>query len=295
MRAEADRLPGSVVSWIVSRSGTRDRSVLQQEDVLEIKGKAAIVTGASSDEGIGSECAKILASRGCNVVVNYATSKVGAERVVAACKAAGADAIAAQGDVSKDADCKRLVQAAVDRWGRLDVLINNAATTRPIPHRRMDLLDGDEFMRVYSVNLIGNYQMCRAAAPHLKASGDAAIVNISSVGAMRAGGSSMAYTASKGALNNLTLSMARALAPEVRVNAICPGGLLGNWTKKILTEKQYEERVERAKTEFPLQRPIWPVDVARAAMFLVQDAIVMTGECIRMDCGQHLGETSNRT
>src|SRR5205085_11240728 len=172
------------------------------------------------------------------------------------------------------------------------VLINNAAVTRPIPHKRMDLLDGDEFIRIYSVNLIGNYQMCRAAAPHLKATGDAAIVNISSVGAMRAGGSSMAYTASKGALNNLTLSMARALPPEVRVNALCPGGMLGNWTRKILTEKQYEERVHRAKTEWPLQRAIMPDDVARAAVFLVQDAIVMTGEAIRMDCGQHLGETS---
>jgi NAD(P)-dependent dehydrogenase (short-subunit alcohol dehydrogenase family) len=158
----------------------------------------------------------------------------------------------------------------------------------------MDLLDGAEFQRVYSVNLVGNYQMCRAAAPHLKATGDAAIVNISSVGAMRAGGSSMAYVASKGALNTLTLSMARLLAPEVRVNALCPGGMLGHWTRQILNEEQYAERVRRAKEEFPLGKGIWPVDVARAALFLVEVATVMTGECIRMDCGQHLGETSAR-
>lgn len=259
---------------------------------MDIKGKAAVVTGASSDDGIGAECAKILASRGCNIVVNYATNKAGGVKVAAACRAQGVDAIAVQGDVAKDADCVGLVKAAVDRWGRLDVLINNAATTKPIPHKRMDLLDAAEFQRVYGVNLIGNYQMCRAAAPHLKASGDAAIVNISSVGAMRAGGSSMAYVASKGALNTLTLSMARALAPEVRVNALCPGGMLGHWTRVILNEKQYQERVERAKTEFPLKRGIWPVDVARAALFLVEVATTMTGECIRMDCGQHLGETS---
>jgi NAD(P)-dependent dehydrogenase (short-subunit alcohol dehydrogenase family) len=262
---------------------------------LDIKGKAAIVTGASSDDGIGSECAKILASRGCNVIVNYATNKAGGEKIVAACKAAGANATAVQGDVAKDEDCKRLVQAALDTWGRLDVLVNNAATTKPIPHRRMDLLDAAEFQRIFGVNVIGTYQMTRAAAPHLKTSGDAAIVNISSVGAMRAGGSSMAYTASKAAINNLTLSMARALAPEVRVNALCPGGMLGAWTRKILTEKQYEERVERAKTEFPLKRGIWPVDVAVAALFLVEGATTMTGECIRMDCGQHLGDTSNKT
>jgi 3-oxoacyl-[acyl-carrier protein] reductase len=261
---------------------------------LDIKGKAALVTGASSDDGIGAECAKILASRGCNMLVNYATNKAGGEKVATYCRGLGIDAIAVQGDVSKDEDCVRLVKTAVDRWGHLDVLINNAAVTRPIPHRRMDLLDAAEFQRIYGVNLIGNYQMCRAAAPHLKATGDAAVVNISSVGATRAGGSSMAYVASKGALNTLTVAMARLLAPEVRVNALCPGGMLGHWTRQILTEEQYQERVRRAETEFPLKKGIWPVDVARAALFLVEVATVMTGECIRMDCGQHLGETSVR-
>jgi 3-oxoacyl-[acyl-carrier protein] reductase len=259
---------------------------------LNIKDKVAIVTGASSDEGIGTECAKILASRGCNVVVNYASNKAGGEAVAAACKAAGADAIAVQGDISKDEDCQRLVQAAIDKWDRLDVLINNAATTKPIPHKRMDLLNADEFQRIFSVNVIGTYQMTRAAAPHLKKTGDAAIVNISSVGAMRAGGSSMAYTASKAAINNLTLSTARALAPEVRVNALCPGGMLGRWTRNILTEEQYQQRVKAAKTQYPLKRGIWPYDVAVAALFLVEGATTMTGECIRMDCGQHLGDTS---
>jgi 3-oxoacyl-[acyl-carrier protein] reductase len=262
---------------------------------LELKGKAAIVTGASSDDGIGSECAKLLAARGCNVVVNYATNKAGGEAVAAACRAVGADAIAVQGDVSKDEDCQRLVQACIDKFGRLDVLVNNAATTKPIPHRRMDLLDAAEFQRIFSVNVIGTYQMTRAAAPHLKATGDAAIVNISSVGAMRAGGSSMAYTASKAAINNLTLSTARALAPEVRVNALCPGGMLGAWTRKILTEEQYQERLAQAKTQYPLKRGIWPKDVAVAALFLVEGATTMTGEAIRMDCGQHLGDTSNKT
>lgn len=261
---------------------------------MEIKGKAAIVTGSSSEDGIGAACARALAARGCNVMINYASDKAGGEKMANVIRGMGVDSIAVQADVSKDEDCVRLVQAAVDRWGQLDVLINNAAVTKPIPHKQMHLLNRDEFERIFSVNVIGNYQMCRAAAPHLKATGDAAIVNISSMGAFRAGGSSMAYTASKAALNNLTISMARVLAPEVRVNALCPGGMLGNWTRKILTEKQYEERVHRAQTEFPLRRAIMPDDVARAAMFLVQDAIVMTGEALRMDCGQHLGETSAR-
>jgi 3-oxoacyl-[acyl-carrier protein] reductase len=261
---------------------------------LDLKGKTAIVTGSSSDGGIGAECATALASRGCNVVVNYATNKAGADQVVAGCEAAGVQALAAQADVAKDADCVRLVKTAVERFGRLDVLINNAAVTKPIPQRRMDLLDAAEFERIFSVNLIGNYQMCRAAAPHLKATGDAAIVNISSIGAFRGSGSSIAYSASKGALNTLTLSMARLLAPEVRVNALCPGGLLGNWTKKIMSEEAYEKLIVRTQTEFPLKRGIWPVDVARMALFMVEGATVMTGECLRMDCGQHLGDQGAR-
>jgi 3-oxoacyl-[acyl-carrier protein] reductase len=256
---------------------------------LDLEGKAAIVTGSSSDDGVGAECAKILASRGCNVVVNYASNKDGAGKVVAECEAAGVVSFAVQGDVAKDDDCRALVQAALDKWGRLDVLINNAAVTKTIPHQRFDLLDADEFQRIYAVNLIGNYQMCRAAAPHLKATGDAAIVNVSSIGAMRGAGSSIAYAASKGALNTLTLSMARALAPEVRVNALCPGGLLGSWTRKIMTEEQYAARVRQAQTEFPLRRGVRPIDVAQAALFLVEHAIAMTGECLRMDAGEHLG------
>jgi 3-oxoacyl-[acyl-carrier protein] reductase len=256
---------------------------------VELAGKGAVVTGSSSPDGVGAACARMLATRGCNVVVNYATNKAGAEAVVAECEAAGVGALAVAADVAKDEDCRRLVQAALDAWGRLDVLINNAAVTRTIPHSRFDLLDAEEFQRIYAVNLIGNYQMCRAAAPHLKASGEAAIVNISSVGAMRGAGSSIAYAASKGALNTLTVSMARALAPEVRVNALCPGGLLGSWTRKVMTAEQYQARVRQAESEFPLKRGVWPVDVARAALFLVQDAVVMTGECLRMDAGEHLG------
>jgi 3-oxoacyl-[acyl-carrier protein] reductase len=256
---------------------------------LDLAGKAAVVTGSSSDGGVGAACATILASRGCNVAVNSAANKEGADKVAAECAAAGVESVAVQADVAKDGDCRRLVKAAVDRWGRLDVLINNAAVTKTIPHQRFDLLDADEFERTYAVNLIGNYQMCRAAAPHLKATGDAAIVNISSIGAMRGAGSSIAYAASKGALNTLTISMARALAPEVRVNALCPGGLLGSWTRKIMTEDQYQARVRQANTEFPLRRGVWPIDVARAALFLVEHAVAMTGECLRMDSGEHLG------
>ena len=182
-----------------------------------------------------------------------------------------------------------MVDEAVSRWGKLDILVNNAATTKPIPQSDLESLTGDEFHRIYSVNVVGTFQMTRAASTMLRESGNASVVNISSIGAWRGNGSSMAYSASKGALNTLTLSLARVLAPEVRVNAICPGGLLGNWTRKIMTEEGYQRRVQEAETNFPLQRAVWPQDVARLAVWLCEDASTMTGEAFRMDSGQHMG------
>jgi 3-oxoacyl-[acyl-carrier protein] reductase len=256
---------------------------------MNIKGKAAIITGSSSPEGIGGETAKLLAARGCNVVVNYAGNSAGAELVADECRAFGVKVIVVKGDVAQDADCVNMVEQALTAFGRLDILVNNAATTKPIKHKDMHLLDRAEFERVFAVNVIGNYQMCRAAEKPLKSNGDGAIVNISSVGAFRAGGSSMAYCASKAAVNNLTISMARIMAPEVRVNALCPGGLFGPWTNKILDEKAYQARVQAAKDEYPLGKGLWPKDVAEAALWLIEGASTMTGEAIRMDSGQHLG------
>ena len=256
---------------------------------MNLKDKVVIVTGSSSVTGIGSVTAKLLAGRGCRVVVNYVTNQAGAEETVAACVAAGGEAIAVQGNVAGDADCKQLVAAALERWGRLDALINNAATTKTISHADLEALDADEFQRVLSVNLVGTYQMTRAAAPHLKASGDASIVNISSTGAIGGAGSSIAYCASKGGLNTMTISFARILAPEIRVNTLCPGGVLGNaWTTKILSAKALAERKREAETTYPLRRAVTPLDVAEAALWLTESARSMTGEIIRMDSGRHL-------
>lgn len=255
---------------------------------MELKGRVAIVTGSSSGTGIGAECAKGLAAKGCNIVINYLTDEAGAEATAADCAANGVDVITVQGDVSQDSDCRNLVQKSIDRWGRLDVLVNNAATTKPIPQHDLEAVTAEEFQRIYAVNVIGAFQMTRAARPHLKMSGDGAVVNISSIGAFLGDGSSMAYAVSKGALNTLTLALARQLAPEVRVNAICPGGLLGNWTRKIMTEEGYQNRVAEAETLFPLKKAVWPKDVARLAVWLAEEGQTITGEAFRMDSGQHL-------
>lgn len=256
---------------------------------MELKGRTAIVSGSSSLTGIGAETAQHLAAKGCNVVINYVSNEAGADETAAACALHGVETMTVKADVSSDEDCRRMVQSAVDRWGRLDILVNNAATTKPVPQDDLEGLTGDEFLRIYSVNVVGTFQMTRAASKFLRQAGNASVVNISSIGAFKGNGSSMAYSASKGALNTLTISLARVLAPEVRVNAICPGGLLGNWTRKIMTEEGYQRRVQEAETDFPLARAVWPKDVARMAVWLCEDASTITGEAFRMDSGQHMG------
>lgn len=238
--------------------------------------------------GVGGEIAKALAARGCKVAVNFVSNQTGAAETVAHCNAAGGKAFAVKGDVASDNDCKRLVGETVERWGRLDILVNNAAITRAVPLHDLDALDADEFKKLYNVNVIGPFQMTRAAAPHLKATGDGVVVNISSVAGLLGSGSSIAYAASKGALNTLTLSLARVLAPEVRVNAICPGGLLGSWTQKLMSDTAYQEKLREAETQFPLKRGVWPVDVAQQVMFLIENATTTTGELLRTDSGRHL-------
>ena len=143
--------------------------------------RVAIVTGSAS--GIGAATAIELARRGWRVVVNYANSAAGAQQVVDQCVQAGGQAIAVQADVSVDADCRRLVQSAITQWGRLDALVNNAGTTKFVAHANLDGLSAEDFQLIYATNVIGPFQMTRAAASALKDSGRGAVVNVSSVAA----------------------------------------------------------------------------------------------------------------
>lgn len=252
---------------------------------MRLQGAVAVVTGSAS--GVGAATARMLAGRGCRVVVNFSRSDAEAEAVRAACVDAGVDAIACRADVSNDADCRRLVAAAVERWGRLDVLVNSAGASKLVPHADLDGLTADDFRRIYAVNTIGPFQTMRAAAPHLRASGDAAVVNVSSGAGIGARGSSIAYAASKAALNNLTLQMARVLAPEVRVNTVCPALIEGRWMKSLLGER-YEAHLAQARGRNPLRRVCTPEEVACTILWLIDGARTLTGECLSMDGGQHL-------
>ena len=251
----------------------------------------AIVTGSAS--GLGAATAAILAKGGGRIVVNYSSSAKEAEQTADLCRKAGAEVVVVQGDVSRDEDCKKIVAAAAS-WGRLDALVNNAGTTKHVAHENLDGLSAEDFQRLYGVNTIGPFQMVRAARALLeagaKASGNtAAVVNISSVAGIHGTGSSIAYAASKGALNTMTLSLARALAPLIRVNTVCPGYIDTPWFTKGRGVEGAAKIRDAVVTKVPLKRASTAEDVANVVCFLaLPQSGNMTGEIVRIDAGGHL-------
>ena len=253
---------------------------------MNLKGAAAIVTGSSS--GVGAATARMLAARGCNVVVNYARSAAAAETVAAECAQMGVRVLCLQGDVADDAACRGMAEAAVAEFGRLDVLINNAGTTKFVNHADLAGLEKEDFFHIYGVNVVGPYQMARAAEAALRASGDAEIVNVSSIAGVRGVGSSIAYAASKGALITMTKSLARVMGPEIRVNTVCPGFIEGDWLREGMGDERYEQNRQRIIDRTPLQRVCTPESVAESILGFVTGHSIISGEHIILDGGLFL-------
>lgn len=227
-------------------------------------------------------------------MVNYSNSHKEAEATAEICRKAGAaEVVVVRGDVSRDEDCRSIV-AAAERWGRLDVLVNNAGTTKHVPHHDLEALSSKDFQHIYAVNTIGPYQMIRAARALLEASAKmngrpAAVVNISSVAAISGVSSSIAYSASKGALNAMTVPLARALAPSIRVNTVCPDYIDTPWFTKGRGEAGARQVRDAVLAGAPLKVVSTPEDVAQLVCFLASPASSsMTGECVRIDAGMHL-------
>jgi 3-oxoacyl-[acyl-carrier protein] reductase len=254
-------------------------------------GLCAIVTGSAS--GLGAASAAILAKGGARIVVNYSSSKTEAEQTADLCRSTGGEVVVVQGDVSRDEDCRKIAAAAAP-WGRLDALINNAGITRHVPHDNLDGLSAEDFQRLFAVNSIGPFQMVRASRALLEAGARASghpssVVNVSSVAGISGIGSSVAYAASKGALNSITLSLARALAPLIRVNAICPGYIDTPWFTKGRGVEGAAKVREAVVAKVPLRRASTAEDVAGLVCFLATpQSANMTGEVVRMDAGLHL-------
>jgi len=248
--------------------------------------KVCVVTGSSS--GIGAATARLYAERGWNVVVNYSRDAAPAEAVAAECRALGAEVLVQKCNVAEDADCRALAAAVDARWGRCDVLVNNAGTTKFVAARHLDGLDAADFQAIYAVNVVGAFQMVRALTPLLQRHPPGAVVNMSSIASVTGMGSSIAYAASKGALNTLTMALARALGPTVRVNAIGPGLVDTPWLKNGMGAERYAAAVDGWKARAALAEIILPEDVARAAWYLGVDAVKTSGELLAVDAGARL-------
>jgi len=248
--------------------------------------KVAIITGSAT--GVGAAAAIMLAEKGINVVINYTRSKDDAEATAATCREKGADAITVQADVSEDDDCRAMAQAAIDKWGRIDYLVNNAARTKFNPFPQMDGVNKQDFLDIYAVNVVGPYQMIRACEPHMRKNGGA-VVNDSSIGGVTGIASSIPYAASKAALNLMTKSLAHVLGPEIRINTVVPGMIQTRWLKGGLGDDDYEKMLEATSEALPLKKVATAEEVAEVLVWFLLGASVVTGETLIVDSGLHLG------
>jgi 3-oxoacyl-[acyl-carrier protein] reductase len=244
---------------------------------VRLEGQVALVTGAGT--GIGRAIALAFAREGARVGVNYSKSRDQAQAVVEKIAGAGGRALALQGDVSKEAEARRLVESVVAEWGRLDVLVNNAGWTRRTPHGDLDALTDEIWQKTLGVNLMGAWYCARHAIPQMQRQGRGVIINVTSVAAFHGSGSSMAYCASKAGLTALTKSLARAFGPEVRVNALAPGlvdtGFV-DWPPGVMEDgKRAVSTPDLPQVE----------DLAEAALFLAADAKATTGTTVFVDGG----------
>jgi 3-oxoacyl-[acyl-carrier protein] reductase len=253
---------------------------------MNVQNKVAIVTGGGT--GVGRATSLQLAAQGCAVLVNYSRSADEAQATVEEIKDNGGEAIAHCADVSENSLVLEMIEATTREFGKLDILVNNAGTTEFISFKDLDAVTPETWNRIMKVNVIGAFQVARAAAKAIrKTSGTGDIVNVTSVAGLNATGSSIPYAASKAALNNVTLSLARTLAPDIRVNAVAPGFITGRWLENGLGDK-YEAFRDNFNENLPLKRVCDPKDVADAILSLLTGSRLVTGHILPCEAGMLL-------
>jgi 3-oxoacyl-[acyl-carrier protein] reductase len=250
---------------------------------MDISGKTAIVTGSAV--GVGRATALDLARRGANVVINYSRSEDDAREALALVEATGAGGLLVQADVSDDAQCQSLVDQAVRRFGALHILVNNAAITHFVQFPDLDGMKAEYWDDIFNVNVKGAFFCARAAAKAMRAAGEGAIVNVASVAGTRAVGSSIAYAASKAAVINMTVALARVLGPQIRVNCVAPGFIETRWLKNGLGDQVYEAAKAHQTNVAPLKAVCQPEDVAQLIVSLIAGADLVTGQTVTIDGG----------
>jgi 3-oxoacyl-[acyl-carrier protein] reductase len=249
---------------------------------MTLQRKAALVTGAAT--GIGRAIAERFAREGARVAVNFRSSREAAEQLVTQIRAAGGTAILVAADVSVESEVRAMLEQVEREFGRLDVLVNNAGWSTRVPHRKLDDLTDEIWDKTFDVNLRGLFYCVRAAAPLLRKQPGAAIVNVASVAGSTGVGSSMAYAASKAGVITMTKSLARALAPEIRVNAISPGLIRTHFAGRPDSDSDFT--AEEMAT--PLKRLATADECAEVVLFLASSATAVTGQTILVDGGLYV-------
>jgi 3-oxoacyl-[acyl-carrier protein] reductase len=240
--------------------------------------RVAVITGGGT--GIGRASGLALAKDGFNVVVNYSRSAKEAEETAADIEKLGVKAAAVQGDVSDRQAAESLIKQAVDKFGRIDVLVNSAGMTKFIPYPKLDEIDDETFDRIMRVNVYGAFYTSRAASRSMLEQGEGAIVMVASIAGYGTNASSIPYAVSKGAMITLTKTLARALAPKVRVNAVAPGVVETRWVG------DNEDFKAQGRAATPLGRNAMAEDVAAAVRYLAVDATFVTGQVHNVDGGR---------
>ncbi|HEX9461176.1 MAG TPA: SDR family oxidoreductase [Alphaproteobacteria bacterium] len=244
--------------------------------------KTALVTGAAN--GIGRSAAMALARAGYDVAINYSRSDGQAREVAAEAERTGAQTLLCKCDVANDADVRAMLKAVETKFGHLDALINNAGTTTEVKPKDFEGMTVEEWDRVFAVNVRGLFQVTRAALPLLRKAKAPCIVNTASIVGLRPGAQPLPYAASKAAVVNLTKTLAYNLGPEIRVNAVAPGWMEGDWMKRMLKDK-YDDLMGRRAKLTPLKRCVTADDVAETMMSLIEGNRFVTGEIVVIDGG----------
>jgi len=240
--------------------------------------RVALITGGGT--GVGRATTLQLSQRGFDVAINYSRSAADADETASQARQAGVKAITLACDVADDGQVREMIERCRTEFGRLDVVVNNAGMTHFVQHADLEAMTEDKWDQILAVNLKGPFFVSRAAIPLLRTSGGGSIVNVASVAGVAGSGSSIAYAASKGGLITMTKSLAKAFAPDIRVNAVCPGPIISRWLA------DHQDMIDAAIRLTPLKRASSTDDIADAVTFLACDASMMTGQALIVDGGR---------
>jgi 3-oxoacyl-[acyl-carrier protein] reductase len=261
---------------------------------INMKGQVAVITGAGRVGGVGSAVAKQLAQRGCHLVLNCLNSHDEIKQVAAECNQYSVDVITYVGDLTQESSCQALAEMTQAKFGKANIVVNCLGFSKAIPTERLDLITPELFEKTFQVNTLAPFFVAKAFQQLLKESGNGVLINVSSTAGFTGKSSSLPYAVAKGALNTLTLALAQAFSPEIRVNAVCPSFIDSSWWRdKFSDQAKYESLKQTMRDNNLLRRVLEPNDVARVIISVI-DNPAMTGELIKIDAGTHIGKANPR-